>query len=260
MDVVPVMDLRGGRAVHARGGERARYPLVRGVLGSGEDPLALAAAFRDRLGCRTLYVADLDAIAGTGHAPPPIPTLAGMGIRVLLDAGVHTAQGAEALLRAGAHRVVVGLETLRHLGELGEIIRAIGAEQVVFSLDLRAGRPLTRDPVLAGLDPARIAERSAAQGVEQVLCLDLARVGSGSGPAGTIGEVRARLPGLRVLAGGGVRDAGDLARLAGAGCAAALVATALHEGTITGADLDRLRAGQIPSIPPDGPGPPPAAL
>jgi len=47
-----------------------------------------------------------------------------------------------------------------------------------------------------------------------------------------ITELHAAFPGLELLAGGGVRDAGDLRALADAGAAGALVATALHRGVI----------------------------
>jgi len=47
-----------------------------------------------------------------------------------------------------------------------------------------------------------------------------------------IAEIHATFPDLELLAGGGVRDADDLRALAAAGAAGALVATALHRGTI----------------------------
>jgi phosphoribosylformimino-5-aminoimidazole carboxamide ribotide isomerase len=45
-------------------------------------------------------------------------------------------------------------------------------------------------------------------------------------------DVRAALPGVDLIAGGGVRDQSDLDRLAAAGADGALVATALHRGVI----------------------------
>ena len=63
--------------------------------------------------------------------------------------------------------------------------------------------------------------------------LDLTRVGSGEGPdVSSIAAIHAAFPDLALLAGGGVRDAGDLRALADAGAAGALVATALHSGVI----------------------------
>ena len=50
--------------------------------------------------------------------------------------------------------------------------------------------------------------------------------------------VLARCPGAEVLVGGGIRDGKDLESLAGLGVRGALVATALHRGTIDRATLD----------------------
>ncbi|MFN0054482.1 MAG: HisA/HisF-related TIM barrel protein, partial [Planctomycetales bacterium] len=53
--------------------------------------------------------------------------------------------------------------------------------------------------------------------------------------------IQDRHPGLPLVTGGGVRDAGDLELLANAGIAEVLVASALHDGRLTRADLERWR-------------------
>jgi phosphoribosylformimino-5-aminoimidazole carboxamide ribotide isomerase len=52
-------------------------------------------------------------------------------------------------------------------------------------------------------------------------------------------SLREVLPGVMLLAGGGVRGPEDVTRLAEAGCDGVLVATALQDGrlTVRGADL-----------------------
>jgi phosphoribosylformimino-5-aminoimidazole carboxamide ribotide isomerase len=81
-----------------------------------------------------------------------------------------------------------------------------------------------------------VAKRAAQAGVGAVIVIDLARVGMGTGlDLALIGRVRDAVPGVTVLAGGGVRGPDDLAQLADAGCDGALVATALHDGRL-GAD------------------------
>jgi uncharacterized protein related to proFAR isomerase len=71
--------------------------------------------------------------------------------------------------------------------------------------------------------------------------LDLARVGTGQGvELGLVGALRRRLPGIRLLAGGGVQSGRDLERMRDAGCDGALVASALHDGSITAADVSGL--------------------
>src|SRR5262249_11955949 len=75
----------------------------------------------------------------------------------------------------------------------------------------------------------------------RVITMTLARVGSGAGPdVERLAEVRRRAEGRRVYAAGGVRDAADLAALAHAGIAGALVATALHDGRLGRAEIDAL--------------------
>jgi phosphoribosylformimino-5-aminoimidazole carboxamide ribotide isomerase len=71
--------------------------------------------------------------------------------------------------------------------------------------------------------------------------MTLARVGSGAGPdTARIAEVRARTAGRLIYAAGGVRDASDLGVLQQLGVAGALVATSLHDGRLSGADIARL--------------------
>ncbi|HZI22415.1 MAG TPA: HisA/HisF-related TIM barrel protein, partial [Gemmatimonadales bacterium] len=88
--MIPVLDLAGGLAVLARGGRREAYMPVRSVLGPGTetpagDALALARAYRERLGCDVCYVADLDAITGgptQGAILSRLAGAAGVGVGV----------------------------------------------------------------------------------------------------------------------------------------------------------------------------------
>jgi phosphoribosylformimino-5-aminoimidazole carboxamide ribotide isomerase len=100
-------------------------------------------------------------------------------------------------------------------------------------VDLRDGRVLSPDPRIAGLPALDAMARLHRPGLHEAIVLDLARVGSGAGPdVVLIAEIHSAFPGLELLAGGGVRDAGDLRALGDAGAAGALVATALHSGVI----------------------------
>jgi phosphoribosylformimino-5-aminoimidazole carboxamide ribotide isomerase len=235
MRVVPVIDLKGGTAVHAVRGERERYRAVRGVFGS--DPLALARAFRDELGLEELYVADLDAISGEGEHSARIRALA-REARVMVDAGVSEPERARALLELGAQRVVVGTETLTGPDALDRLLAELPEGAVVLSADLRDGRVLSPDPQLADVPALDAIVRLQRAGLREAIVLDLARVGSGAGPdVGLIAEIHAACPELELLAGGGVRDIADLRALGDAGAAGALVATALHRGIIGPDDL-----------------------
>ena len=129
-----------------------------------------------------------------------------------------------------ADRQTEGTKTWR-LDWWGRILRdTVGGPHVAFSLDLRDGTPLgigTRDI------PTALAARAADAGVGAIIVLDLARVGMRTGvDLNLLKAVRKAVPEIELVAGGGVRDADDLAQLEGAGVNAALVATALRDGTL----------------------------
>jgi phosphoribosylformimino-5-aminoimidazole carboxamide ribotide isomerase len=237
IEVIPVLDLAAGRAVHAVGGDRSRYAPVSSLLTPGlpGDALALARAYRERVGARRCYVADLDAIAAGPVQRGLLARLAaedGFGRALLVDAGVATAADLERLHGLPV-TVVVGLETLRARDDLAALVAA--APALIFSLDLREGQPVVRPGAWPhGVpDAPSFAAELAAAGVRELIVLDLARVGRDRGPdLARLGAVRSAAPGVRLLAGGGVRDAADLARLAAVGADGVLVASALHRGAL----------------------------
>jgi phosphoribosylformimino-5-aminoimidazole carboxamide ribotide isomerase len=145
--------------------------------------------------------------------------------RVMVDAGVSEPEPARALLDLGVDRVVVGTETLSDADVLDRLPDA------VLSVDLYDGHLLSRDERLAGLSALDAMARLHRPGLREAIVLDLARVGTGTGPdVETIAALHAAFPDVAWLAGGGVRDAEDVRALADAGAAGALVATALHRG------------------------------
>jgi phosphoribosylformimino-5-aminoimidazole carboxamide ribotide isomerase len=243
MRVVPVLDLKGGVAVHAVRGERHAYRPVQSVLSASADPIVLARAFRERLGSDACYVADLDAIAGAGDHGAIVQAIAGLGLSVWLDAGVATGDDARRAVSRGAARVIVGTETLRDVRDLPVIVEAArasseGRADCLVSFDHRDGRLLGGSPAVAGAEATELAAAAWAAGIRAFIVLDLARVGAGTGPPlEAAGRYRARLPDAEIVLGGGVRDRDDLRALARAGYHAVLVGTALHTGVLGAADL-----------------------
>jgi HisA/HisF family protein len=236
MRIIPVIDLRAGEAVHGTGGDRAKYaPVDSALTTSLGDALALAQAYASVLRTSEMYIADLDAIGGAPVQYVMHQRLSRVA-RSWIDAGVRSEADACMLIDAGAARVVVGLETLPSFEILQGIVRRLGEDRVAFSLDLRSGVPMARADALRAMTPRELARRAVDAGAQTVIVLDLGRVGrAGGADDATIREMRAALPGVDLIAGGGVRHREDLDRLAAAGADGALVATAVHRGMI-GAD------------------------
>ncbi len=234
----------GGRVVQGLRGERQAYRPVRSVLTPRSSTSAIARALCEACGGKALYVADLDAIAGTGDHLETVRELVDrLGAEPWVDAGVSGEEAAVRLLEAGAARVIVGTETLPAIGDLRSLRGAVPAGRLVVSVDVGKSGVLSRCPSLHRRTPLETLEVLVAEGADEVILLTLTQVGTGSGPdVETLRAARAAFPQLRLIAAGGVRDAKDLRLLAAAGADGVLLATALHRGWITPDDLRAARS------------------
>ncbi|MBX7168184.1 MAG: hypothetical protein K1X74_17745 [Pirellulales bacterium] len=250
MRVLPVIDLKSGQVVHAIAGYRDTYRPVESVLCPTAAPADMAAALVEQLDVDTVYVADLDAIAGAEPAWECFGQIAGAGLDLWLDcglAGVERARRLVDLADAGAPLtgIIAGLESLSGPPQLAELLDCVESRRLVLSLDLKGGQPLVPAGATGwyGLSPQQIVEAAVTLGVMRLIVLDLAQVGmnQGTGTDGLCTWIDAQYPQLELTSGGGVRSLDDLRLLAATGCDCALVASALHDGRLTAADLQTAR-------------------
>lgn len=272
MLVVPVIDVRGGVAVAAVRGERALYRPLASPLAPSADPVAVALGLRALFPFATLYVADLDGIEGRGPDRAAQQRLADAwpGAELWIDAGRAGAdrpgppspplqEGREREARPSGSTGLLspwgdglGEEAQRERRPLPPIATpVIGSESLASLDDYRRARAAAGPAAPLSLDfrgEAFLGPRAllddAALWPARVIVMTLARVGSGEGPdLARLRSIIARAGGRSLYAAGGVRHAADLRALRDIGAAGALVATALHAGRITAADLRELGGG-----------------
>ncbi|GJE76769.1 HisA/HisF-related TIM barrel protein [Methylorubrum suomiense] len=219
--LVPVIDLRRGVVVRARAGERDAYAPIVTPLARGSAPADIARGLLDAVAADTLYVADLDAIMdGTAPDRASLEAVARAcpGVGLWVDAGFADADGVERFLGMGLGRPVIGSESQRD----ESLVRMLG-NRAVLSLDSRGDERLGPD----GLHD------DVGAWPDEVIVMTLARVGTGTGPDLTrIAQAVDRAGDRSIFAAGGVRGPQDVARLTEAGAAGALVASAIHDGTL----------------------------
>ena len=237
MDIIPVIDLRGGVVVHARMGRRDEYRPIRTSLSPTSDPVDVVRGLFSIYPFATLYVADLDAIEGRGDNHMALERLnaAFPGLTLWVDNGAARLAEAERWLAAGIGHLVLGSESQADAA----LVRRYAADpRVVLSLDFRG----------AAFQGPRELLADAAGWPGKVIAMTLAKVGSGTGPdLDVLAAVRKAGETRMIYAAGGVRDAADLAALERAGIAGALVASCLHDGRLTGEDIAGLTAARTQS-------------
>lgn len=232
MEIIPVIDLKGGEVVHARRGERAQYRPIETPLCRGSAPQDVLAGLLRLYPFRRVYIADLDGIAGGDGHVALLEALANAfsSVAFWIDNGMAETARAEAWLARASGSLVLGSESQRDTA----VLEALSAHpRVVLSLDFRGA---------TFLGPPGILETPALW-PGRVIAMTLARVGAGAGPDfERLAALCARAGARAVFAAGGVRDADDLAALAAAGIAGALVASALHSGALDRQALQALLA------------------
>jgi phosphoribosylformimino-5-aminoimidazole carboxamide ribotide isomerase len=228
LQIIPVIDLKGGEVVRARMGDRASYRPLRSPLSPTSDAVDVARGLLAVYPFPTLYVADLDAIQRAGDNLPALRRIRSEfpALHLWVDNGAANSAALEALTGAGLGEPVIGSESQRD-GAL--IARHKDSMRVVLSLDFRGRAFQGPEEILA--EPERWPRR--------IIVMTLASVGSGAGPdLERFAAIRSIAEKREIYAAGGVRDGADLLALKAAGAAGALIASALHDGRVGRADLE----------------------
>ena len=209
--------------VAARHGQRETYkPLASALCPQPQLP-AVIRAYLSVFPFKTFYIADLNAIGNDGNNHALITRIleTHSEINLWIDSGADPFIGDNTVRFKDRVNNVIGSET----GMTGEQLDYYTRKSdCILSMDYRGGVQLG-DPALAA-QPARLPQR--------VIIMSLGRVGSHAGPdLALIRSLAPGLPGKQLYAAGGVRNIEDLRLLAGQDIHGALIASALHDKTIT---------------------------
>ena len=228
--LLPVLDVLAGQVVHARGGRRDEYAPIQSSLVAGSAPKTVLAALLLRTAAQRVYLADLDAILGGPPQYGPVSELLHgfPAIDLWFDAGFRSRLHAcHALEEAGLEATA-----------LARLVPVLGTESLVQIEDLSSSGGacvLSLDFGPEGFrgDPAWLETPGAWP--DRVIVMSLSRVGADCGPdLARLRWCRERAGQREVFAAGGVSTPADLDALHALRVTGALVASALHFGTLAG--------------------------
>ena len=242
MKIIPVIDVLNGIAVHAKRGERKRYQPLKSILCKSVDPLDIASTFESS-GFNTLYLADLDAILGKPanfnlYQQIMIQT----SLDLMVDAGIADITKAKKVLETEVTKIVIGSETLSSLDFVKQAVKSFGEDKVVVSIDLKEDKVLSASETVGSMDAISFAQKLGNIGINQIILLDLDRVGTEHGINTAILRNILEKTGVEVLVGGGIRSFHELEKLRKLGVSGALVATVLHNGKLK---VDELKSASF---------------
>ncbi len=230
MDILPAIDLRGGRCVRLIQGDYQREIHYR------DDPVQQALDF-EKAGARWIHIVDLDgAKQGKLANLSAIESISkACSVQIEVGGGIRCLEDIQALLDIGITRVVLGtkaledwscFEDLAHRGEL--------AGKLVLGLDARDGRLAVRGWTDQTEQTAvQLAQQVRGWPLAAIIYTDISKDGMLAGPNLQATEQLARATDIPVIAAGGVSSEADVEALAKLPLAGMIIGRALYEGRIS---------------------------
>jgi phosphoribosylformimino-5-aminoimidazole carboxamide ribotide isomerase len=229
LEIVPSIDLRGGRVVRLKQGDYGRQ------VNYDVDPLETARSFADA-GVAWMHVVDLDG-AKEGR---PVQTelisrvIRTTGLKVQAGGGIRSTDDVRRLVDAGAARVVVGTKAMEDWGWFEGLVRTPEFDRkIVLAVDAKEGVVATRGWTgSAGRLAVDVARQVANFPLGALLYTDVARDGMMQGPNLEQTRRLAEAGPVPVIASGGVGNIEHVRQVKQLPVWGVIVGRSLYEGTL----------------------------
>ncbi|MCY3570421.1 MAG: 1-(5-phosphoribosyl)-5-[(5-phosphoribosylamino)methylideneamino]imidazole-4-carboxamide isomerase [Chloroflexi bacterium] len=238
IDVLPAIDIRGGRCVRLVQGDYDRETVF------DDDPIAPARRWIDE-GAEMLHVIDLDgAREGRAANAAFVERIAALGKPVQVGGGIRRLETVRRYLDAGVSRIIIGTAAVTDRDFLSDAVQ-LCSEALTVSVDAKGGRvALNGWTEESELPAVALIPQLEDLGVRRFIYTDIAS----DGMLGGHDEVEfARVVGVArspVIAAGGIAHPMQIRRLAANGAAGVILGRALYDGRLQLSDaFDAAAAG-----------------
>jgi phosphoribosylformimino-5-aminoimidazole carboxamide ribotide isomerase len=190
----------------------------------------------ESLGFKRLHLVDLDgAKAGKVTNWKIVEDIAAYTQLVLdFGGGVKTSAEVKRIIDLGVQYVTVGSIAAKHPEEFKNWLISFGTDKFFLGADVRDNKIMTGGWLDATeIDVMNFVDDYMRLGVNHFFCTDISKDGKLMGPSIDLyRSMIESLPGLHLVASGGVSSMEDLYALKDIGCKGAIVGKAIYEGKI----------------------------
>lgn len=236
IEIIPAIDIIDGHCVRLTQGDYARQKTYY------RDPLDAALRFEE-VGIRRLHMVDLDG-AKAAH-PANLAVLERIATKTSLDVqyggGIKSRAALADVFSAGAHRAICGSIAVCQPELFAAWLEEFGGGRLILGADVRDGAVAIQGWLESSSQSVeQLIEQFLPQGVQQVICTDIARDGMLCGPSAEFyATLQSRFPEIEITVSGGISGMEDILALDAAGLRSVIVGKALYEGRITLNELQR---------------------
>ena len=238
IELIPAIDIIGGRCVRLTKGDYEQKT----EYGASID---MALEFQ-RIGFKRLHMVDLDGAKSKHIVNDEVLSEVTQKTNLTVDfgGGIKTSEDIEKAFNAGAKMVTIGSIAVTEPELFMGWLEKYGPERIILGADVRNGKISIngwKEDSAEELLP--FLKKYVDAGVKNVLCTEISKDGTLSGPAINLyREIMNTYPHLHLIASGGVSSIDDIEALDKAGIPAVVFGKAIYEGKIDIEDL--WRAGQ----------------
>lgn len=228
MEVIPAIDLRGGKCVRLYQGDYAQEIVY------SDDPLETALRWVD-MGATRLHIVDLDgAKDGSPANLRAVERIASsVDVPLHLGGGIRDMATARTAIDAGVSRIMLGTAAFEDSDLIRTLLNELGAESIIVTVDAKDGKVALRGWTEGtGALATDLVADMAALGVKRFLYTDISRDGTLTEPNFDGVSALVDQADIHIIAAGGIATVAQLERLAGIGAEAAIVGRAIYTGDI----------------------------
>ncbi|HMK53269.1 MAG TPA: HisA/HisF family protein [Methanobacteriaceae archaeon] len=222
--IIPVLDIKGGKAVSGQSGKRDTYQELKTIFHDSSDPENIARAIKKDDASR-IYIADLDSIEKKGSNLELIARINQI-IPVMLDCGACDLETVKKAFES-ATNVIVATETLKSRSDLFEIFQSEDRDKIVLSVDVKDGKILSKHMDLEFEEVTGLIDQIQPK---ETILLDISKVGT---LGGINKDLISKFRKLRtsLIIGGGIKGE-EIPLIHDMGVDEILVGSALHSGKL----------------------------
>jgi phosphoribosylformimino-5-aminoimidazole carboxamide ribotide isomerase len=229
-EIIPAIDLIDGKCVRLTEGDYAQKKVY------NDDPLEVARSF-EAAGIKRLHLVDLDGAKAGRVINWSVLEAITKHTRLSVDfgGGIKTGEEVARVLGSGARWATVGSIAVRDEATLLSWFEQYGPGRFFLGADVRNEKIAVGGWLeTTSLDLVPFLQKYRAYGIEYLVCTDVSKDGRLEGPALELYErVLHALPGLQLVASGGVSAMDDIRALEAIGCRGVILGKAIYEGRIT---------------------------
>lgn len=234
IEVVPAIDLMGGRCVRLQQGgfdSQKTYPI---------DPIELAVGFREA-GCKRLHIVDLEG-AQKGY-PVHLKLISEIakrtGMIIQSGGGIKTKDHFYDAISSGVSKIILGSLAVKNPTLFFDLLGNSNPESIILAADVLHGKVMISGWAYSSEYSIHdLVNQFADKGLTSVLVTDIQRDGMLSGPSTDLyWRLQQDFPTMEIIASGGVSNLTDVVNLDQAGVKSVVIGKALFEGHITMAQI-----------------------